>query len=100
MPLPAVLGAAIWTTLAAALPTIIGRILLALGLTAVSYTGIDVLFDDGLQWVMGLFGDVDPEVWAILKFLGVEGMIKVHSAVFVSIATLIMGERFIRMLAK
>ncbi|UXY14087.1 DUF2523 domain-containing protein [Chitiniphilus purpureus] len=100
MPLPAVIGAAIWTALGAALPTLIGRILLALGLTAISYTGIDLLFQDGLQWVLSRFGAVDQQVWSILKFLGIEGFIKVHSAVFISIATLIMAERFIRMVSK
>ena len=90
----------IWGALASVLASLVGRVIVALGLSAVTYKGLDLLVSQFDSYINAQLAAVPADVSAILEYLGVYIAIKMHLSVFASIAAVIGTQRIIKAVAK
>jgi len=97
--MPAIV-AFIWSGLVAILPSLIGRILVALGLGMVSYKGLDILVNKAEAFMMSYLNQSSQDVVGLLSFLGVIAVVKMHTATLLSIAAVLMADKSIKAVSK
>jgi hypothetical protein len=69
-----------WTILITAVPFITKYVLVALGLGAVTYIGVDYAMDVGLDLLINRYDEVPPELADILVVMGIPDAIATISA--------------------
>ncbi|SFZ78817.1 DUF2523 family protein [Chitinimonas taiwanensis] len=94
------LGAFVATSLTAAVGSMVGRALIALGVGVISYQGLDVMLTKGEAYVTTQLQLVPPDVMNILTFLGVTAMIKMHLATVAGIAGVKVARKSFGVLSK
>lgn len=94
------LGAFVATSLTAAVGSMVGRALIALGVGVISYQGLDLMLTKGEAYVNAQFLLVPPDVMHILSFLGVTAMIKMHIATVAGIAGVKLARKSFGVLSK
>jgi len=90
----------LWSAFAAVLPSLVGRVLLALGIGAVAYTGLDILVNQGEQLILDQLNAGGADVYGLLRYLGVVAAIKMHTATMLSIVAILMAEKSLKVVAK
>lgn len=90
----------IWGALASVLASLVGRVVLALGLSAVTYKGLDVLVGQFEGFINAQLTAIPADVSAILDYLGVYVVIKMHLSVFSAIAAVMGTQRVIKAVSK
>lgn len=88
MALPALIGAAVIGGLAQAATSLVGRVLLALGVSYVSYTGLDVLFSNLQSSIAVNMGAVSGTLYAWMGILKIPTSINIITAAFTTRLTL------------
>lgn len=77
MPLPAILTASLIGGLAQAATSLVGRVLIALGIGYITYTGLDVALDFIKTRIFQELLSVDPTIIGIMAVLNVDRAINV-----------------------
>lgn len=95
MPIPivgALAGAGVLTIARFLIPRIVGWVLVSLGISAVTFAGVDVLVDNGLELLTDRYQAVPAEFRIYLESFGVLSAINIiTSAVGVYVATAALG---------
>lgn len=77
-----ILAAAIIGALASAMGSLIGRLLLALGIGFVSYTGVDTLVANLTSAIQGNLSGIPGSLWSWLGILKVQTSISILTSAF------------------
>ena len=95
-----VLAAWIWAALAPLIPYLVGRILIALGLSTVAYAGIDLMVTAAEAKVIDYLRGTGADMYAMLSYLGVVASIKMHGATMLGIVGTKVAVKSIKAVAK
>lgn len=94
------LVALLWGAFGAILPSLVGRILVALGLSAVTYAGLDLVVTSAEAKILSYLSGTAAEVYGIMGYLGVIAGIKMVSATMVSIVGVTAATKSIKAVTK
>ncbi|SFZ74919.1 DUF2523 family protein [Chitinimonas taiwanensis] len=94
------LAAHVATGLTAAVATMAGRALIALGVGVVSYTGIEIMLSQTETYVYAQLAGIPAETMAILSYLGVTAAIQMHFSAVAGIAGVRLARKSFGVLSK
>lgn len=89
-----------WGIFANVMASLIGRAIVALGVGAVTYVGMDALISKADVYVNGKLNSLSADLYNAASFYGVTAAIKMHLATFAAMATIAAGRTAIKMMKK
>lgn len=94
--------AMLWGALLNILGTIVGRVLVSLGMTAVTVTGINAAMDYGKAQLTAAVSGLDPEVLGLLGALGAGNFVSIILSAIIARMTIkgITGNSFKKLVRK
>ncbi len=78
----------VWAFILLSMPWVIEKVLKLLGITFVTYVGVDLLIGAVESWVFGRFDNLPVDLYKILVIADIDWAIKTIFAAFVAIAAL------------
>jgi hypothetical protein len=91
MPLPALLVPALIGGLATAMTSLVGRVLIALGVSFATFTGVSLLFSSLLTDVQSSMNSLPADALAFLAYMWVDKAITLIFSAFTAALTLKLG---------